>query len=117
MLELALLLDIQQDQAGSGKARMEKVVVLAFVILFVVGMGLHARFVWVIKQKYSELYKELDEPGLFHAKNFKAQGFMARQALSSDEKYDDLTTLCRVNFFVGILYLFVFIGLAVLMFK
>ena len=102
------------SNVGNRKDKMTKEIFMpAFIFLFIVGMSLHARFVWVIKQKHPQLHKDLDEPGLFHARNLKAQNFMAKQTLSPDEKYADLTALCGVNFWVGVIYLLVFINVII----
>ena len=91
----------------------EETLISIFIFLFIVGMGLHARFVWVIKQKYPQLHEDLDEPGLFHARNLKAVNFTGKQAVSPDDKYADLTVLCRIKCGVETIYLLVFISLVI----
>ena len=88
-----------------------------FIFLFVAGMGLHAWFVSTIRKKYTQLYKDLGEPGLFTARNFKAQNFIAKQALSPNGIYSDLTTQCRILFLVQAVYLLVFVNVVISIWK
>lgn len=91
----------------------DEILIPTFIFLFIVGMSLHARIMWILKEKYPQLHTVLDEPGLFHARNFKAVNFTTKQAFSPNEKYSDLTTLCRVKFWIEAIYIFVFISLAI----
>ena len=95
----------------------KEMLIPCLIFLFVIGMGLHAWFVSTIRKKHPHLHEELDEPGLFHARNFKAQNFISKQALRPSPEYSDLTTQCSILFWVQIIYLVVFINSAISIWK